>query len=407
MDSTIRKSDNHYTKYAKHWALNQDYIYLNHGAFGACPIPVLKKQSELRLELERQPIQFMIRVLPELLENARNQLADFVGADHEDLFFVPCATHGVNTILRSLTFKEGDELLTTDHEYFACKNALDFIAKRSHAKVVVARIPFPLDSKQTVIERIISKVSKKTRIVLIDHVTSPTGLILPLEEILKELERFDVDVIIDGAHAPGMFPLKIKNLGVAYYTGNCHKWICSPKGSAFLYVRHDKQSQIHPLSISHIKIKSSNDPHSQFQTEFYWNGTYDPSAYLCVPEAINFMKSLFKHGWLDIMWNNCIMTIKTRRMMCEILGVPEPSPDSMIGSLASIPIPDSKAKPLVNKNDIEVLQDKLFNKYKIEVPVCFWPKPPKRLIRVAVQIYNSTEQYKILAYTLKKLFSKE
>jgi isopenicillin-N epimerase len=407
MTSKNQKSKNHYTEYAKYWSLDQKMIYLNHGAFGACPIPVLKKQYELRQELERQPVRFMLRVLPDLLEKAKNELADFVGANHEDLFFVPCATHGVNTVLKSLSFKKGDELLTTDHEYFACKNALDFVASRKYTKVVVAKIPFPVDSEKTIIEKILNYITVKTKIILIDYVTSPTGLILPIEELLKELKKFDIDIIIDGAHAPGMFPLKIKELGVAYFTGNCHKWLCAPKGAGFLYVRPDKQSKIHPLSLSFIKTNHSNDKRSQFQTEFYWTGTYDPTAYLCVPEAIKFMKSLFKYGWLDIMWDNCVLAIKARKIICEILSIPEPCPDSMIGSIAAIPLPDSKANPMTNEKNIELLQDKLYTDYKIEVPVGFWPAPPKRLLRISAQIYNSLEQYEKLAYALKKLLDEE
>src|SRR5690606_20102303 len=214
------------------------------------------------------------------LDASRAELASFVGVAPGDLVFIPNATTAVNSVFRSLTFGHGDEILATNHVYNACRNAIDYVAERSGAKVVSVPVPFPRASTEEVLPTVLSAVTKRTRIALIDHVTSPTGLVLPIEPIIEELHKRDVDVFIDGAHAPGMLPLHIERLGVAYYTGNCHKWICAPKGAGFLYVRSDRQERIRPLVISHGASSQRRD-RSRFQIEFDWTGTVDVTPQLC------------------------------------------------------------------------------------------------------------------------------
>lgn len=381
------------------WGLDPAITFLNHGSFGACPRVVLEAQARLRDQMESEPVRFFIREHEPLLDRARTTLAAFVGANPDDLAFVPNATAGVNTVLRSLPFAPGDELVTTNHAYNACKNALDFVAERASAKVVVANVPFPIESSDQVTEAIFACLSKRTKIVLVDHVTSPTGLVFPVESIVRELARRGVDTLVDGAHAPGMVPLDMDALGAAYYTGNCHKWMCAPKGAAFLHVRRDKQPAIRPLVISHGKNSRRAD-RSRFRLEFDWTGTGDPTAFFVLPEALHFIESLLPGGAPALAAHNKKTALAARRLLCDALGASPPAPDSMIGSLAAIPLPDggTETSPL----DLDPLQDALFVRHGIEVPIVPFPAAPKRLVRVSAQIYNDVSDYEKLARALRE-----
>jgi isopenicillin-N epimerase len=385
----------------EHWLLDREITFLNHGSFGACPIPVLEAQTSFREQLEREPLRFLMREFEPLLDNARNQLAAFIGADEQDLAFVPNATTGVNAVLRSLIFAPGDELLTTNQEYNACRNTLDFIAERTGAKVIVAEIPFPIESPEQIIAAIIKCVSPQTKLALLDHIVSQTGLIFPIKQLVRELGNRGVDVLVDGAHAPGMVALNLEEIGAAYYTGNCHKWLCAPKGAAFLYVRRDKQDGIRPTTISH----GANSPRadkSRFQLEFDWMGTVDPSPYLCVPVAINFMGSLLSGGWPELMAKNHILALAGRQILADKLDLPLPCPDEMVGSMAVVPLLDDKSDA-VAKGGIPPLQEALWEIFRIEVPVIPWPDTSKRLVRISAQFYNTLPQYEYLAKALVEL----
>jgi isopenicillin-N epimerase len=384
------------------WSLDPNVIFLNHGSFGACPTAVLEKQSQLRSQLEAEPLRFFEDHLEPLWDAARQTLAEFVGAEAAQLAFVPNATTGVNTVLQSLVFRPGDELLTTNHEYNASRNALDVAAQRSGATVVVAEVPFPIESPDRVIESVLSHVTQRTRLVLLDHVTSQTGLVLPIEPLISELNARGIDVLVDGAHAPGMVPLSLKKMGVTYYTGNCHKWLCSPKGAAFLYVRDDRQAIVRPLVISHGANSSRRD-RSRFHLEFDWTGTTDPTAYLCVPTAIQFMGSLLPQGWAGLMSHNRTLALVARQQLCQALDVLPACPEEMIGSMAVIPLPDDWPHRPIE------LQTTLFRRFRIEVPVIPWhpvpgqPLNPRQLLRVSAQFYNAPAEYQALTDALKQL----
>ncbi|HUK62114.1 MAG TPA: aminotransferase class V-fold PLP-dependent enzyme, partial [Dongiaceae bacterium] len=264
------------------WPLDPGVVFLNHGSFGACPSAVLEHQSALRAELEAEPVRFLSRELDGRLDVARAALAKFLGADADELAFVTNATSGVNAVLRSRAWSAGDELLATDHTYRACRNALDYVAATSGACVVVAPLPFPLESPDEVVNAVMAKVTPRTRLALLDHVTSPTGLVLPLERMVTELSARGVETLVDGAHAPGMVPLDLTALGATYYSGNCHKWLCAPKGSAFLWIRRDRQTDVRPLTISH-GATNVQPGRTRFRMEFDWTGTSDPTAWLTVP----------------------------------------------------------------------------------------------------------------------------
>jgi isopenicillin-N epimerase len=377
------------TPFAGAWALDPSVIYLNHGSFGACPTAVLAQQTALRLQMEREPVDFLATELPSRLQAARVVLAQFLGADAADLAFVTNATTGVNAVLRSLAFAPGDELLVTNHTYAACRKTIDFVASSTGAQVVVASLPFPLQNDDQLLEAVLACVTPRTRLALIDHVTSPTALILPLARLVRELDARGVDTLVDGAHAPGMVPIELSRLGAAYYTGNAHKWLCAPKGAAFLHVRRDRQPGLHPSVISHGYPAG-------FQAEFDWTGTCDPTAWLCIPEAIRYLAGLLPEGWSDIMQRNHALALQARTLLCERFELEAPCPDSMIGSMASIILPVPAAGSAAARLDSDALT-LWFRERGIQTWLYASPVP---VLRISAQLYNSIEQYQQLAVML-------
>jgi len=399
------RADGNAERRAGLWPLERGVIFLNHGSFGACPTEVLRHQAALRAEMEAEPVRFLSRELDDRLDGARQALAAFLGADPEDVAFVANATGGVNAVLRSLVFSAGDELLTTDHAYNACRNALDFVAARAGARVTVATIPFPLTSPAEVVDAVMARVTSKTRLALIDHVTSPTALVLPIARLIAELSERGIEVLVDGAHAPGMVPLDLGTLGATYYSGNCHKWLCAPKGSAFLWVRRERQSDIHPLTISH-GANATRPGRSRFRLEFDWTGTGDPTAWLTVPRAIDYMGSLVPGGWPALMTENHRLALEARGLLCAAAGTAAPCPDPMVGSLASILLPDGPTTEIGWRRP-DPLQRRLFEGWGIEVPIISWPAAPRRLVRISAQLYNSRDHYARLAVALGKAIADE
>ena len=388
---------------ASHWRLEPGLDFLNHGSFGACPREVLDVQTEFRARMERQLVQFLARDLEGLLDTSRAALAAFINADADDLAFVPNATTGVNTIVRSLDFEPGDEIVTTTHGYNACLNALRWTEKRG-VRVVYAPVPWPITGPWQVIESVMLAVTPKTKLVLLDHVTSPTGVIFPVADLVRRLEERGIDTLIDGAHVPGMLPLDIKALGAAYYTGNCHKWLCTPKGSALLYVRRDRQDRIRPLAISH-GANSARTDRSRFRLEFDWGGTDDPTPFLCIPAALRFLSGLFPGGIPALMDRNHGLAVAGRRTLLEALNVPAPAPEFMLGTLAAVPLPDWKQPDSApTPFSWHPLQKALLEKHRIEVPIMTFP-PPHILVRISAQAYNSEPQYARLAAALRAEFA--
>jgi isopenicillin-N epimerase len=371
------------------WTLDPAVTFLNHGSFGACPSAVLAVQCALRMEMEREPVDFLAVRLQGRLNVARDALAAFLGADTADLAFVTNATTGVNAVLRSLSFEPGDELLTTSHTYAACRKTIDYVAARSGASVVVATLPFPLRDQQQVIEAVLKSASARTRLAVLDHVTSPTALVLPIARLVQELRNRGIETLVDGAHAPGMVPLALSELGAAYYTGNAHKWLCAPKGAAFLHVRRDRQSGLHPLVISHGYTRG-------FHAEFDWTGTDDPTPWLCIPEAIRYMGGLLPGGWPELMTRNRTLALQGRDVLGAALGLDSPAPEGMIGSMASIPLPAPESGSPAARLDSEALCE-WFRARGIRT----WLYPhPLPLLRLSAQLYNNPDQYRQLATLL-------
>jgi isopenicillin-N epimerase len=385
--------------FAAHWTLDPAVDYLNHGSYGACPRVVLEKQWELRLELEREPMDFLSRRWNGLLEGARAGLAQFVGARPEDLAFVTNATSGANAVLRGLTLAPGDEILTTDHAYAACRKAAAFVARRCGANVVTAAIPFPLDDVETLVAGVLAAVTPRTRLALLDHVTSPTALVLPIARLVGELRARGVETLVDGAHAPGSVPIDLEAIGAGYYTGNAHKWLCAPKGAAFLHVRRDLQAGVHPLVISHGYEPDQEG--RRFREEFDWAGTCDPTAWLVLPDCIRFLGGLLPGGWPELMARNRALCLRARDILCEALGIARVCPDELIGSLASLPLPVPAPGSPVATLDHEKLMD-WTRERGVESWFYTWPVPSGRLVRVSAQAYNHEGQFRRLAGLLQE-----
>ncbi|MCX6287288.1 MAG: aminotransferase class V-fold PLP-dependent enzyme [Bacteroidetes bacterium] len=387
------------SEYSHLWAIEPGTIYLNHGSFGACTKYILNKQQEYRNMLESQPMRFMVRQLEEMIHAAREKVAAFVNSDPDDLVFIQNATAGVNTVFKSLHFEPGDEILITNHTYFACRKLLEYIAEATGAILIEATYDIPVSSPGLITEAVLSAVSPKTKIALIDHITSATALIQPVKEIVRELEKRGVDTMVDGAHVPGSIPLDIESIGAAYYTANCHKWLCSPKSAAILHVRKDKQKQILPLIISHAGHKAE-----PFAERFFWQGTLDPSPILCVTDSIDYMASLMPGGWDAIMKRNHEVCIQARDLFCSEMGLLPSCPEEMNAGMSTIELPDlGEMKPPDYKN-CDAIQNEIYLKYSLELPLWYWSQPPRRITRLSVQLYNSPEQFSYAVRMLKQYY---
>lgn len=382
----------------RYWSFDSSRLFLNHGSFGACPDFVIEEQRKWQNLMEKEPVRFFEELMPNLLLKSREALGTFLSCSPNDLAFVSNATSGVNTILRSLHFEQGDEILVPNHAYQACRNSIDFVAQRSGATVVVVPIPFPIDSPQTVIDVMKSARTERTKLVMIDTVTSPTGLRMPFEELTSFFEDQGVEVLLDAAHGIGMIPLDLETLGASYVTSNCHKWLCAPKGTAFLYVREDKQNKIQPLTISHGHTFPLGNT-TRFRHEFDWTGTQDISGWCALPAVIEEMAKLVDGGWEAIMQHNHDLALQGRDILCERLGIEQPCPDEMIACISTIRLPgEIPSKEKMHEPD--PLHHILSEKYNIQVPVWSWPSPAGRYLRISAQLYNSIEQYEQLADAL-------
>jgi isopenicillin-N epimerase len=386
------------------FAIDPAVVFLNHGSFGACPRPVLAEQARLRERLEADAIDFFLRQLPDLWDAARAKVAAFVGADPQDLVFVTNASQGVSTVLHSLRFEAGDEVLASTHGYNACNNAVKRACERSGATAVFAQVPFPLESPEQVIESVLAGVTPKTKLAVLDHVTSPSGLIFPIERLVKALAERGVPALIDGAHAPGMVPLNLNALGAAYYTGNLHKWVCSPKGAGLLWIRRDLQNGIVPLVTSH-GANSPRKDRPRLWLEFDWPGTMDPTPMLCAATAIDFTAAQ-PGGWDGVRARNRELVLWGRDLLCRTLDVRPPAPDEMIGSLAAVSLPPRPAAgPPRDALTMHPVQQALWEQHRIEVPVFDFPQPGRSVIRIAAQRYNTRAQYELLARVLPALLA--
>ncbi len=402
--------------HARHWRLDPAVTFLNHGSFGACPGVVLDVQREWQDRMEAEPVRFLARELHGHLAASRAALGEFVGADPDDLAFVTNATGAVNAVVRSLAFSPGDEILTTDHEYNAVLNVLRHVAKRDGARVVVVGLPFSGRSADDVVERVLGAVTARTRLAVISHVTSPTALVLPVDRLIPSLAERGIDTLVDGAHAPGMLPLDVDRLGAAYYAGNLHKWVCAPKGAAFLHVRRDRQPDVRAGTISH-GANSLVGARSRFRLEFDWQGTLDPTAWLSVPAALAFVGGLVEGGWPGAMARTHALTLEARDALVTVLGEDgAATPNEMLGSMTAVTMPEDGplgGPPMADQSsplDADPLQTVLFDRFGIELPIVGWPvpavestEPIRRVLRVSTALYNDADDIARLVAALGEL----
>jgi isopenicillin-N epimerase len=371
------------------WLLETGIAFLNHGSFGAAPREVLEEQLAWRERLERQPVHFMDGEYPGLVREAAAELAGFLGADPEGLALVDNASTGVNAVLRSLDLGPGDDLLTTTHAYGAVRKTLDYLCDRSGARLVEAPVPFPLKGPEEVVEAVAGALGPRTRVAVLDHVSSPTALVFPIAELVALCRERGVPVLVDGAHAPGMLPLFLEELGADWYTGNCHKWLCAPKGCGFLVAAPPAREGIHPTVISH-------GYGSGFLAEFDWTGTRDPSPWLALPSALAFHRRL---GPEKVREHNRQLAVWARELLAEAWEVRPPAPEGMLGAMATLPLPEAWRKPATEKAARE-LHDHLWEKHRIEVPVLLFEG--RLWLRVSAQVYNRPEEYRLLAAALSR-----
>lgn len=376
---------------SKLFLLDPTVIFLNHGSFGACPRPVFEEYQRWQLELERQPVEFLGRRFDELMRAAREPLATYVGCAADELVYVPNATTGLNIVARSLKLDQGDVVLATDHEYGALDRTWTFLTERAGASYVRQPMPLPATTPAAFVEQFWSGVTRRTRVIFLSHISSPTALIFPVAEICERARAEGILTIVDGAHAPGQIPLDLSTLGADFYAGNCHKWMLAPKGSAFLYARPEVQSLVEPLVVSWGWRPETPGP-SAFVQEQEWQGTRDPAAFLATPAAIEFMR---EHEWERVRAECQELARYAKRQLAE-LGLEPSSPDERdwFAQMVALELPECNR---------ELLKRRLYDEYRIEVPIVEWND--RLLIRISVQGYNTRQEIDALVAAMGALLT--
>lgn len=370
---------------ADQYLLDPDVVYLNHGSFGAVPIPVFESYRHWQKELEANPVLFLGRRLPDLLSHARERLGAFLNAGPDDLTFVPNVTYALNIVTRSLELRTGDVVLTTDHEYGAISRAWRFSCQKSGAELVSRQVAVPVTDPAAVVEQIWSGVDERTKVIALSHITSPSALILPVASICRRARDAGIITVVDGAHAPGQLDVDMEEIGADFYGGNCHKWLSSARGAGFLYARPERQDLLEPLVVSHGWDRDEPGD-SQFQDYFTSVGTIDPAAYLSVPAAIDFQE---QNDWPRVRQACHQLLQESEQRILEMSGLPPISPPSMWAQMRLVLLPGK----------FEAYQ-RLWEENRIIVPVGQHGGQPG--VRISVQAYNSPEDLETLIRALKK-----
>jgi isopenicillin-N epimerase len=366
------------------WGLDPDFLTVNHGSYGATPLVVLAEQDRWRKRMEAQLTRFFFLEVPKALRDAAATLALFLGAAADDVVFVPNATTGANAVLRSLRLEPGDEILHVSHVYNAVRNTIAHVAEQAGAKAVVADIPFPRPETAAIVKNVERAIGRRTRIAVIDHITSPSGMVMPIAEIVRLCHAAGVPVLVDGAHGAGQVALDLRQLDADWYVGTCHKWLCAPKGCGFLYARADRRAELHPVTISH-------GYGGGFTTEFDWTGTMDPSAYLSLPAAIGFFERL---GGLALMERNRRLAAEAATLLADALRTEVGVLPEMAGSMGLVRLPlDLEAK---RSEAVRVRQ--ALQAAGTDAPV--HPLDGALWLRLSAYAYNELADYRRLAALL-------
>ena len=370
--------------------LDPDVVFLNHGSFGATPRPVFENYQWWQRELERQPVEFLGRRFNGLLRDARVAIAEYIHTDADNVVYVPNATTGLNIVARSLRLNPGDEILATDHEYGALDRTWRFLARKSSAVYKQQPIPLPVTTAEAFVEEFWAGVTPLTHVIFLSHITSPTALIFPVQEICRRARAAGIISIVDGAHAVGQLPLNLEELGADFYSSNLHKWLCCPKGSAFLYARPEMQNLVEPLVVS-WGYESETPSGSRFIDEQEWTGTRDIAAYLTTPEAIKFCR---EHNWREVRAQCHRLAQYAREQLALLIGLPPLSPDSdqWYRQMVTLPLPPC---------DPAQLKTRLYDEFHVEVPIVTWQN--RSFIRVSIQAYNTLEDVDNLVQALGSL----
>lgn len=383
------------------WLLDPRVTFLNHGSYGALPSSAAAAQARIRERMEREPIRFFKHDLEGLVDASRRALAGVINCRPADIAPMSNATHALCTVLSNLDLRAGDEILISDHEYQSLLNELDRVCQRTGARVVQARVPFPVRGADEVVDRFVSAMTPRTKVVFVSHITSASSLVFPVAAIIAECAARGIDVVLDGAHSPGQVHVDLAALKPAYFIGSGHKWLCGPKGIGFLVVRADKQPGFRPLALSSRANKVRAD-RSLFLRDFDYSGTGDYSAFLALPDALAAVESLLPGGWSALFRHNHRMIVAARRRICEVLGIEPPCPDSMLGSMASIPVPDAPERLASRPTRYDdALQDALIDTHGMATPVWRLNCNQQRIVRVSAQVYNTLDQYDRYAAALK------
>lgn len=385
---------------ANAFLLDPEIVYLNHGSFGACPRRVLDAQSAHRERIERDAMRFYIYDLWSDIDRSRAALGSLINAEAEDLVFVSNATSGVANVIGNIDLRPGDEVLVTRFEYPACINNLRRACERAGATLVVVDLPWNPIDEDSVVEAIMGRVSDRTRLAMFSLITSATAVRMPVERLIADLSARGVETLLDAAHGPGCVPMDIKAWNPTYCTGNAHKWLCSAKGCAFLYVHKDKQGEFRPVILSNdaydLEPAIGRSGRSAFNHEFDYMGTDDRTPMMVVADAIEVLGSLVAGGIDGLMRTNREMCLAARDLLCDALGTEPLVPDSMLGPLAVVEIP----APGMNPRE---LRERLMSEYRIESMIVPNPGGDTPMIRVSPQVYNSMEQYRYCADAIRSI----